>query len=134
MALFLLDTNMVSAVMADHPKVKAKLAQQPGLVVTCATVWGEIRYGLERLPTGKRRSNLTAKAMLVLSVMPIEPITETAADHYGVIRRATELLGFTLSDNDLWIAAASLSLGATLVSNDQDYRRIPGLQIEDWTV
>ena len=41
--LFLLDTNMVSAVMADHPRVKAKLLLQPGRLVTCAIVREEIR-------------------------------------------------------------------------------------------
>jgi predicted nucleic acid-binding protein len=65
-SVYVFDTNTVSAVMADHPKVKARLSQRPGLVVTCAIVRGEVRYGLERLPIGKRRANLEAKASAVL--------------------------------------------------------------------
>jgi predicted nucleic acid-binding protein len=42
--------------------------------------------------------------------------------------------GFNLSDNDLWIAATALSLGAVLVSNDQAFSHVPGLTVEDWTV
>jgi tRNA(fMet)-specific endonuclease VapC len=131
--LHLLDTNTVSALMADHPKIKARLSQQP-TVVTSAVVLGEVRYGLERLPAGKRRSDLESKANQVFAAMPIEPVTPTAGDLYGRIRRQLEMQGLSLSDNDLWIAATALSLGAILVSNDQAFTNVPGLTAEDWTV
>ena len=38
-----------------------------------------------------------------------------------------------MSDNDLWIAAAALVLGAVLVTNDQGFKHVPGLTVEDWT-
>jgi tRNA(fMet)-specific endonuclease VapC len=133
-SLFLFDTNTVSAIMADHPKVKSRLSTQPGRIVTCAIVRGEVRYGLERLPVGKRRANLEAKPSAVFAALPIEPITAAAADLYGTTRRIIELMGHNLSDNDLWIAAAALALGSVLVSNDQAFRNVPGLSVEDWTV
>ena len=94
---------------------------------------GEIRYGLERLPPGKRRTNLEAKAAGVFAALTIEPVTQAAADIYGTIRRTLELQGLTIDDNDLWIAAATLSLSATLVTNDQQFSRVPGLVVRDWT-
>jgi tRNA(fMet)-specific endonuclease VapC len=132
-ALYLLDTNIVSAVMADHPKVKARLSLRPGQIVTCAIVRGEISYGLERLPPGKRRANLEAKAAVVFAALPVVPINPAAGDIYGTIRRSVELKGQNSADNDLWIAAAALSLGAALVSNDQGFSHVPGLVVEDWT-
>jgi tRNA(fMet)-specific endonuclease VapC len=37
-------------------------------------------------------------------------------------------------DTDLKIAAISLANNATLLSrNMQDFRRVPGLRVEDWT-
>jgi tRNA(fMet)-specific endonuclease VapC len=131
--LFLLDTNTISFVMADDPKVKAKLTLNPNFA-TCAIVRGELRYGLERLNIGKRRTDLENKANLVFATLPIEPVTSAAGDIYGRIRSTLENHGFNLSDNDLWIPATALSLGAILVSNDQAFRRIPGLTVEDWTV
>ncbi len=131
--LYLFDTNIVSALMADNPKVKSRLAAQPS-VVTCSIVQGEIRYGLERLPIGKRRSDLENKATFVFSTLPVEPVTQAAGDVYGRIRSALEMQGASLPDNDLWIAASALSLGAILVSNDQALRRVPGISVEDWTV
>jgi tRNA(fMet)-specific endonuclease VapC len=132
-ALFLLDTNAVSAVMADHPKIKAKISLQPGRIATSFIVQGEIRYGLERLPLGKRRTNLENKAAAVLAALAIEPVTQPVGDIYGRIRRTLELKGKIMDDNDLWIAAVALSLGAVLVSNDQGFNNVPGLIVEDWT-
>jgi len=131
--LYLLDTNAVSDVMADHPKVKSRLAKESGRIITCAIVRGEIRYGLERLLPSKRRTNLEAKAVTVFAALPIEPITLLAADTYGTVRRAVELAGITMDDNDLWIASAALSLAATVVSRDQGFNQVPGLAVEDWT-
>ena len=119
--------------MADHPKVRAQLSLQPRMIVTCAIVRGEIRYGLERLPLGKRRTNLEAKAGIVFASMPVEPITSVAADIYGTIRGSMVLQGQNSDDNDLWIAAAALSLGASLVSNDKVFSLVPGVVVEDWT-
>src|SRR5712691_10224142 len=73
---YLLDTNAVSAAIADRPRVKARIASPPGRLVTRVIVRGEIYYGLERLPPGKRRNNLKAKADLVFAAPPNEPITE----------------------------------------------------------
>ena len=134
MPIYLLDTNTLSAIMADHPRVKARLAQEPGQVVTCAIVRGEIRYGLERLPTGKCRTNLESKASNVFAALPVEPVPITAGVVYGTIRRTLELKGQNPSDNDLWIAATALSLGAVVVSNDQVFSHVRGLAVEDWTI
>ncbi len=131
--VFLFDTNAVSDVMVDHPKIKAKMTSQPGRLITSVIVCGEIRYGLERLPAGKRRNDLSAKAVLVLAALPCEPVTEPAANLYAQIRRAVELKGLILDDNDIWIAATALVLGAVVVSRDQGFALVPGLQVEDWT-
>ena len=132
--IYLLDTNAISDLMADHPRAQAKVASQPGLLVTSVIVRGEILYGLERLPAGKRRANLKAKADLVLAGVPCEPVSEPAANRYALIRRAVENLGLTLDDNDLWIAATVLTMRAVLVTRDKDFGRVPGLQVEDWTL
>jgi predicted nucleic acid-binding protein len=113
--VYLFDTNTVSAVMADNAKVKAKLFLHP-TVITCAIVRGEVCFGLERLPTGKRRTDLELKATKVFAALPIEATTASAADIYGSIRSSLETKGFNLSDNDLWIAATALSIGFGIVS------------------
>ena len=60
--------------------------------------------------------------------------TEEVAEHYARIRADLEKRGVTIGGNDLWIAATALAHGATLVTNNTDeFTRVPGLLIEDWT-
>jgi len=50
------------------------------------------------------------------------------------VKTDVQRLGFNMDENDLWIAASTMSLGATLVSRDSDFGRIPGLIVEDWSI
>ena len=65
--------------------------------------------------------------------MPSEPIITPVAQAYGHLKVTLEAQGLNLEDNDLWIAATALTQGAILVSRDQIFTRVPGLQVEDWT-
>ncbi len=132
---FLLDTNAFSDLMRDHPKVDARLATVPATdrTVICSVVRGEIRYGIERLLQSKRRQELEAKAASLFAVIPCESVPEAAGDHYATVKLNRQLMGLALDENDLWIAATALALGATLISRDGDFQQIAGLAVEDWT-
>ncbi len=130
----LLDTNAVSDLMRDDPKVQARMASHADPVLTSVVVVGEIRYGLSRLPSGKKRRHLEARAQGVLALLSIEPVTEPIADAYGHLKASLESQGLTLDDNDLWIAATAMTLGFLVVSRDQIFSQIPGLQAENWGV
>ena len=84
---YMLDTNAVSDLMTDQANVKAKVAAAPDQVMTSVIVRGEIKYGLERMPKGKRRQELEGKALQVFRSMPCEPVTESVADQYALLRR-----------------------------------------------
>jgi predicted nucleic acid-binding protein len=129
----LLDTNAVSDLMRHHAKVKAKVANYGGPLVTSVVVWGEIRYGLERLPPGKKRNDLESRARVILSALPAESVTPQVAQEYGRLKAHLESKGLSLQDNDLWIAATAFMPGAILVSRDQTFALAFGLQTEDWT-
>jgi tRNA(fMet)-specific endonuclease VapC len=49
------------------------------------------------------------------------------------MRAELERLGKTLGALDMMIGAHALSLGAVLISNEQAFRSVPGLNLEDWT-
>jgi len=42
-------------------------------------------------------------------------------------RQCSRRLALPLDENDLWIAAAALAIGATLVSTDSDFQRVETL-------
>jgi tRNA(fMet)-specific endonuclease VapC len=129
----LLDTNAVSDLMRDNPKVKARVGSHPDLVLTSVVVIGEIRYGLSRLPPGKKRRNLEARAQRIVVALAIEPVTEPIADAYGRLKASLESQGLRLDDNDLWIAATALTLGYVVVTRDHIFSHIPGLLVENWS-
>jgi predicted nucleic acid-binding protein len=133
--VFLLDSNAFSDLMREHAQVEARIqALGPtDKVITCPIVRGEVLYGIERLPEGKRRAELGKKAESLFGRIPCEPIPEGAGNAYAKIKRTREKKGFTLDENDLWIAAMATATGATLVTRDSDFSSIDGLTTADWT-
>jgi predicted nucleic acid-binding protein len=133
---FLLDTNAFSDLMAAEPRSAARLGSvtAPDRVVTCTIVRGEILYGIERMPSGARRDGFSRNADALFSVLTCEPLPAAAAEHYARTKQQCRARGVALDENDLWIAATCLWLGATLVTRDRDFTRVPGLMVEDWTV
>src|SRR5689334_14128310 len=113
MPAVLLDTNAIRDLMRDHPVVKAYGDNHPDPVRTSVVSHGEIFFGLNRLPQGKKRTDLEARAKRALSRMPLESLTEPIAEEYGRLKALLQLQGANLDDNDLWIAATALSRNYT---------------------
>ena len=134
MPTYLLDTNTFSYLMSEHESVKAHIAalDETDRIVISSIVRGEIRYGIERMPAGKRRSRVEEKAEKLFSVIPCISVSEDTADNYGKLKREAEQQGNPLGENDLWIAATTLVNHSVLVTNDTDFERIGKLTIEDW--
>ena len=97
--------------MREHPKVDAHLASLSSVerVMICTVVRGEIGSGIERLPQGRRRQELEAKATKLFAILPCEPVPEAAGDHDAIIKLTRQQQGLALDENDLWIAATALA-------------------------
>jgi predicted nucleic acid-binding protein len=98
-------------------------------VVICTIARGEILFGLGRLPQGRRRAELEAKAQKLFAVLPCESIPPAAGDLYADVKMAQQRRGLPLDENDLWIAATALAINATLVSYDSDFQDVAGLTV-----
>ena len=132
---YLIDSNVFRDLMDEHPKAAQRLAAAIATqsVAVSVIVRGEVLFGIERLPAGRRRDTLSLKADRLFSALAEEPVPYMAAVHYSRIKRGRERTGSPMDENDLWIAATALALGATLVTRDADFRNTPGLVVEDWT-
>jgi tRNA(fMet)-specific endonuclease VapC len=75
---------------------------------------------------------LETEAVNVFRYVECVVVTEAAADQYAFIKAESQTRGTPLDENDLWIAATALSLNATLVSSDADFKRIAALKVESW--
>ncbi|MGE0710593.1 MAG: PIN domain-containing protein [Planctomycetota bacterium] len=110
MAVYLLDTSTFSHLMRDDPNVRARigaLAAEDHLTIS-PTVRGEILYGIERLPQGRRRQALEAKAQQLFAAVGCEAVAPDAADHYARLKRSAELAGVALDENDLCCGSPGL--------------------------
>jgi predicted nucleic acid-binding protein len=129
--IYLLDTNAISDLMRSAPRIENWMAglDRADRVVTCTIVRGEILFGVARLPDGKRRTELEETATQFLSTLRCEPVPERAGDFYAAVKLARQQRGLTLDENDLWVAATALALGAVLVSRDSDFGGIDSLPV-----
>jgi toxin FitB len=117
------DTNVVSEMMKAQPN--AALAhwaedRPSSTIYTTAITVAEIRYGIERLPGGKRRSALAAAADAVLSQFGdrVLPFDGHAADEFGRIMAERQRAGKPIGAFDAQIAAIARSHGATLATRN----------------
>jgi predicted nucleic acid-binding protein len=128
--IYLLDTNIISGLMRADAAIEAWIAglEVDARIVICTIVRGEILFGISRLDAGRRRSELEAVAERYLESIPCEAIPEAAADLYAGLKLSRQKSGMTLDENDLWIAATAIALGATLVSRDSDLAEVEELR------
>jgi tRNA(fMet)-specific endonuclease VapC len=132
---WLLDTNIVSALMRQDPLVTAALAELSPVDTLYLSVitHGEIGYGIQRMPAGRRRNAVEqAYRILLPHVGPLLEVTRQVSDAYSFTKRALEQSRIVLPENDLWIAATALVFRLTLVTDDHHFAAIPGLTVENW--
>ncbi|AUB79610.1 type II toxin-antitoxin system VapC family toxin [Candidatus Thiodictyon syntrophicum] len=128
---YLLDTNIVSD-LVRRPAGSIRdciAARGEERVCTSIVVAAELRFGAAK----KGSQRLTAQLKTVLTALDILPFDEPADRRYGEIRAALERAGTPIGTNDLLIAAHALAHGLILVTaNEDEFRRVPGLVVENW--
>jgi len=117
------DTNVVSELMrpSPSPALRAWLSgQAAGDLYTTAITVAEIRYGLERLPGGRRKDRLRAAADKVFAAFSefVLPFDAGAAVHYARIVRHRDEAGLPISGFDAQIAAICRARGAALATRN----------------
>jgi tRNA(fMet)-specific endonuclease VapC len=129
---YLLDTNIASHIIkGDLPLVRQRLAAVPLQEVAVSVVTqAELLYGVAKRghPVG-----LSTRVREFLIRVDVLPWTSDVAEIYGPLRAACESQGVTLAPMDMMIAAHAKAAGATLVTRDRAFSRIPAaLVLEDW--
>ena len=121
----MLDTNAVRVLLERRsPQLDQWGAEERGSVA--AIVAAEIRFGLERRRLPQRRAALVQN---LLDVLPVEAFDEPASHVYGKLRFRLQQIGITVAAMDLLIASHALALERTLISDDQVFAQLPGLDL-----
>ena len=121
---FLLDTNVLSEPMKARPNagVLSWLAQvdEDSVFLSVVTIT-ELRYGIERLATGKRRDRLEGwlrKDLTSRFGERILPVDLEIADACGRLVARSETVGRPIEARDAFIAATAEVRGLTLVTRN----------------
>ncbi len=121
--MIVLDTNILSAIMRQEPDAKVVnwLDQQSrtSIWTTSITVL-EIRFGLQIMATGKRRSSLLQSFDSLLDKMGhrIAPFDDDAATQAANLMASRKLKGRPVELRDTMIAGIVLARHATLATRN----------------
>ncbi len=129
---YVLDTNIITAILKDNEKIK-RIARRKALEGKKIFINGISYYEIKR---GLLAANATTKLTkfeslcktLGLVLLDTRDIFDIASKVYANLKQRGELL----KDADILIASTVIHKNFILVSADTDFNRIKGLKIENW--
>ena len=138
MAIFLLDTDILSHYQRNHPQFIAAVANHATDQICLSSIsieeqingWSGLARSAKNHQDQEQAAILLATIVVSWNRFAIVPLTEPALRRIDLLVRAK----LNVRYNDLRIAAIALELGATVATrNRRDFGRVPGLIVEDWT-
>jgi len=128
---YLIDTDIMVHSLRGNSKVTERIAQTANVPKAISIVtYGELLYGAKR--SAQKEKN-TAVVYRLAEILPIHGVSRATMETFTELKIALEKKGQRIEDFDLLIAATAVSRNYTLVTgNAKHFRRIPGLQLENW--
>ncbi|MBO7424498.1 MAG: type II toxin-antitoxin system VapC family toxin [Clostridiales bacterium] len=131
--MYLLDTNTCIFFLKDkYPSLSEKImSRDPSeFSVSSVTVF-ELEYGAAKSQWGDKTRLRLAIFLSPFTVIPFDTSDAVVA---GRIKGELAKNGKIIGPYDLKIAAQGLARGLTVITNNtNEFRRVPGLNVEDWT-
>jgi len=95
-----------------------------------AITLSELEYGVAKSTKPQQNKLALAEFLAPIEILPYD---DMAAQQYGELRADLERKGTPIGSLDILIAAHALSLKCVLVTNNEiEFRRVPGLKVENW--
>jgi tRNA(fMet)-specific endonuclease VapC len=124
---YLLDTNIVSAILDLEPGIGQKLENNEAYL--SIVVGGELHYGANK--SARRSLNIQRINSFVEMCTVLACDFQTALE-YARIKILLKNKGQPIPENDIWIAATAFQYNLILVTRDKHFQNIPDLQLETW--
>ena len=121
----LADTTVFIARESGRPLDEDALPDE--ISVSVMTV-GELRAGVLAADDVETRDRRLATLTQALMMEPV-PVDGRVADSWGLLGVRPRDSGQRMPVNDSWIAATAMSLGVPVVTQDDDYVEVEGLQV-----
>jgi tRNA(fMet)-specific endonuclease VapC len=123
----LLDTSFVIHILqGDEPAVELYKSMDEAYVP--AIVIGELLYGVNKSDKNKQAENRKEinGAIETLSVLGVD---ENTAEIYADIKHSLLKSGYTLPENDIWIAAIAKQNNLSVATYDIHFEHIEGVEV-----
>ena len=131
--MYLLDTNICIFAINKRPARVLKVIKErskKGLYISSLTI-AELEYGVEN---SVQIENNRIALLKFLSIFNVLNFDDSDAIHYGKLKRKLKKEGKIIGPIDMLLAAQALSKGMIFVTNNEnEFKRIEGLRIEDWS-
>lgn len=128
---YLIDTDIIINSIKGNKKVNQRISEYAAIPKAISIItFGELLYGAKK---SIQRDKNTSIVYRLAEIFPIVGITRSTIEAFTDVKMALDLKGERIEDFDLLIAATALSLNYTLVTNNtKHYKRIEGLNLENW--
>lgn len=124
----ILDTNAVSALFAGDAALLPLVAGEPRLHLPVVVI-GEYRYGLLR---SRQRRTLAGLLDTLVAESRVLEIDLATTERYAEVRDELRRRGTPIPENDVWIAALARQHELPVVSRDEHFDQVAGLDRRGW--
>ena len=131
---FILDTNICIYIIKKKPEQVFDRFKSVAVGDLCisAITFSELQYGVSKSASPDRNQAALTEFLGPINILDYPA---AAAVRYGDIKAQLATRGQIIGPNYLLIAAHALTLGAVLITNNEtEFRRVPGLTVENWVV
>lgn len=128
----MLDTDICIYLIKQQPPtvIDRFLSHPVGDIGVSSITAAELAYGVSK---SRHASKNRLALEQFLAPLEVASFDQEAALSYGRLRSQLEAKGSLIGSMDMLIAAHALSLGVRLVTNNlREFRRVPGLRLENW--
>ncbi len=124
----ILDTNALSAFVDGVAAVGQVLAAQPRAAIP-VIVLGEFRYGIAESRHRRAYEQWLEAHIDRFDVLAVDDETAVA---YAAVRVELRRTGRPIPANDAWISALALQHRLPVLSRDQHFDAVPGIERRGW--
>jgi predicted nucleic acid-binding protein len=117
-----------SVFIARESGRQLRIAALPERLAISVITVGELRAGVLGAADLESRDRRLATLTSALRLAAI-PVDEAVAEAWARLRVALQQAGLRMPANDSWIAATAIAFGVPVVTQDDDYRDVPGLTV-----
>ena len=128
---YMLDTDSVSYALRGHGNVGHRIVElRPSELCISALTEAELRFGADK----RRSARLHHLIDAFTAALHVAPFDKECAASFGKLATRLAARGRPIGAMDALIASHAMSLGLTLVTNNErHFRAVDGLKVENWT-